>query len=102
MFPEQMKDEEVEAAREKVVADLDRFGAKVLGALKLGRRGFARPMRKVRGGVYVRMVFEMDGGQIDALRRRLKLNDSLVRAQITAGDAQSLAWVQEPQQAEAE
>ena len=96
VFPEQLQDQEVDEARGTVVADLERFGAKILGALKIGRRTFARPIKKMRAGVYVRMVFKMDGGQIDALRRRLKLNDTLVRAQITVGDEQSLAWVQEP------
>lgn len=102
VFPERMQDEEAEAAREKVVADLARFDAKLLGSLTLGRRGFARPMKKARGGVYVRMVFELDGAQVDALRRRLKLNDALLRAQITVGDEQSLAWVQDAQPADAE
>ena len=96
VFPEQLQDQEVEEARGTVVADLERFGAKILGSLKIGRRTFARPIKKMRAGVYVRMVFEMDGGQIDALRRRLKLNETLVRAQITVGDDQSLAWVREP------
>jgi len=95
VFPERMRDEEIESAQASVVADLARCGGKLLGALKLGRRSFARPMRKARGGVFVRMVFEMEGGQVDAFRRRLKLNETLVRGQITAGDEQSLSWVQE-------
>jgi len=96
VFPEQLQDQEIEEARGTVVADLERCGAKVLGSRKLGRRTFARPIKKMRAGVYVRMVFDMDGQNIDALRGRLKLNETLVRAQITVGDEQSLAWVQEP------
>lgn len=96
VFPERLQDQEVAQACASVVADLERYGAKVLGSLKLGRRTFARPIRKMRAGVYVRMVFEMDGSQIAPLRGRLKLHDTLVRAQITVGDEQSLAWVQEP------
>ena len=96
VFPEQLQDQEIEEARGSVVADLERCGAKLLGARKLGRRAFARPMKKMRAGVYVRMVFEMDGQGIDALRQRLRLNETLVRSQITVGDEQSLAWVQEP------
>jgi small subunit ribosomal protein S6 len=96
VFPERMQDEEIETARALVVADLERCGGVLLGARKLGRRTFARPLKKMRAGVYVRMVFEIAGEQVDALRRRLRLNESLFRAQITVGDEQSMAWVQEP------
>lgn len=96
VFPEQLQDQEVEEARQAVVADLERFGAKLLGSRTLGRRTFARPIKKMRAGVYVRMVFEMDNQGVDGLRRRLALQDKLIRAQITVGDEQSLAWVQEP------
>ena len=96
VFPEQLQDQEIEEARGTVVADLERCGAKLLGSRKLGRRTFARPIKKMRAGVYFRMVFEMDGQGVDALRKRLKLNEHLVRGQITVGDEQSLAWVQEP------
>lgn len=96
VFPERMQDEEIEAARASVVADLERCGGSLLGSRKLGRRTFARPLKKMRAGVYVRMVFEIAGEQVDALRRRLQLNEGLFRAQITVGDEQSMAWVQEP------
>jgi small subunit ribosomal protein S6 len=96
VFPERLQDQEIEEARGTVVADLERCGAKLLGSRTLGRRTFARPIKKMRAGVYVRIVFEMDGQQVAALRQRLRLNDRLVRAQITAGDEQSLSWVQEP------
>jgi len=96
VFPERLQDQEIEEARQSVVADLERYGAKLLGSRTLGRRTFARPIKKMRAGVYVRMVFEINGQEIAALRQRLKLNDTLIRAQITVGDEQSLAWVQEP------
>ena len=101
VFPEQLQDQEIVEACGTVVADLERCGAKLLGSRKLGRRAFARPVRKMRAGVYVRIVFEMDGQAVAALRQRLRLNETLVRAQITVGDEQSLAWVQEPSTNEA-
>jgi ribosomal protein S6 len=96
VFPERLQEQEIADALASVVADLERYEAKLLGSRKLGRRTFARPIRKMRAGVYVRMVFEMDGQKVDALRQRLKLNSTLIRAQITVGDEQSMAWVQEP------
>lgn len=96
VFPERLQEQEIADALAAVVADMERFDVKLLGTRKLGRRTFARPIRKMRAGVYVRMVFEMDGQKVDALRQRLKLNNTLIRAQITVGDEQSMAWVQEP------
>lgn len=96
VFPERMRDEELEEARGRVVTEIERLNGKVLGSMKLGRRAFARPMKKERSGVYVRTVFEMDAAQVPVFRQRIKLNDEVVRLQVTAGDEQSLAWVQEP------
>jgi len=95
IFPELLNDEELEAARSHVLAEIERHGGKVLGQRKLGRREFARPLGKQRSGVYVRVVFDLDGGKVPALRARYRLSDDVTRVQITTGDAQSLVWVQD-------
>lgn len=100
IFPEILNDEEFEAARSHVLAEIERQGGKVLGQRRLGRRDFARPIRKQRAGVYVRVVFEIDGSKIPILHGRYRLGDDLTRVQITCGDEQSLAWVQEPAEKE--
>lgn len=96
IFPELLNDEELEAARSHVLAEIERQGGKVLGQRKLGRREFARPLGKQRSGVYVRAVFEIDGAKVPVLRARYRLSDDVTRVQITRGDEQSLSWVQEP------
>jgi ribosomal protein S6 len=96
IFPELLNDEEFEAARSHVVGEIERNGGKILGQRRLGRREFARPLKKQRSGVYVRVVFEIDGDKIAKLHARYRLSDDVTRAQITCGDEQSLAWVQEP------
>lgn len=101
IFPELLNDEELEAARSHVLAEIERHGGKVLGQRKLGRREFARPLGKQRSGVYVRAVFELDGSKVPVLRARYRLSDDVTRVQITRGDEQSLSWVKEPAAAEA-
>lgn len=104
IFPELLNDEEFEAARSHVLAEIERHGGKVMGVRKLGRREFARPLgKKQRSGVYVRAVFELDGAQVPLLRARYRLSDDVTRVQITRGDEQSMVWVQErPSAAETE
>lgn len=96
IFPELLTDEELEAARSHVLAEIERNGGKILGQRRLGRREFARPLGKQRSGVYVRVVFELDGDKVPVLHARYRLSDDVTRVQITLGDEQSLAWVQEP------
>jgi ribosomal protein S6 len=96
IFPELLNDEEFEAARSHVLAEIERHGGKVLGVRKLGRREFARALgKKQRSGVFVRVVFEIAGDQIVLLRARYRLSDDVTRVQITCGDEQSMTWVQE-------
>lgn len=102
IFPELLNDEEFEAARSHVLAEIERHGGKVLGVRKLGRREFARALGKQRSGVYVRVVFEIAGDQIALLRARYRLSDDVTRVQITCGDEQSMTWVQERSAAVAE
>jgi ribosomal protein S6 len=95
IFPELLNDEELEAARSHVLAEIERQGGRVLGVRKLGRREFARPLDKQRSGVFVRTVFELAGDKVAPLRARYRLSDDVFRVQITCGDGQSMDWVKE-------
>lgn len=95
IFPELLNDEELEAARSHVLSEIERQGGRVLGVLNIGRREFARTLKKQRSGVFMRSVFEIDGDKISALQARYRLSDDVFRVQITRGDEQSLSWVQQ-------
>lgn len=101
IFPELLNDEELEAARTHVLAEIERQGGRILGVRKLGRREFARPLAKQRSGVFVRTVFELDGGKVAPLRARYRLSDDVFRVQITRGDEKSMDWVKEREAVEA-
>ena len=91
IFEESLRDEAMDAVLETVRADMERDGAEIVTCRVLGRRGFARPMKKKRtAGVYVRMVFKLDPLKVTKLLARYKLNDDVLRVQIVLGDEKSL------------
>ncbi len=59
-------------------------GGKVLNEQKLGRRGFARVAdNKHKGGFFVNLQFEIEGGALEGLRKELAKRPEFFRAQIT-------------------
>lgn len=83
IFPSQLKDDELKAALERVEKEIDRAEGQRVGTDVVGKRMFARTMQKKDSGVYVRMGFEMNPAAVAGFRARLKLQESIFRAQIT-------------------
>lgn len=82
IFPESLKEESIDGALDKVVAEIEKIGGTVDAKTRLGRRSFARPMDKQVGGQYMVVTFRLDGDKITALQGRFKLNEDIFRAQI--------------------
>ena len=81
------KDDAVEANLEKALAEVTRLGGNVIAKDSLGRRSFARPMKKRENGVYVKVRFELDPLKVDELVNRYHLVEEVFRVQILAVDA---------------
>lgn len=86
IFPETLEDAQLDQAVEAVKGELEKLGGTLESSTRLGKRSFARPLRKKKAGIYVVIVFRLDGGQIDALKRRLKLATNVFRAQFMQKD----------------
>lgn len=82
IFPDAIKDEALDAALEKVEAEIEKSGGKVESKTRMGRRQFARPMDKQTTGQYMVVNFKMDGSKLTALQGRFKLNEDIFRIQI--------------------
>ena len=82
VFPETMKEEAIEEAIGNVKAEIEKLEGGVENATRLGKRSFARPMRKQRAGHYAVIGFRAPGSAIHPLRQRLKLMPEVFRAQI--------------------
>lgn len=81
IFPESLGEEELDQAIDAVKNELEKLGGSLESSTRLGKRTFARPMRKKKAGIYAVIMFRLDGKQIDALKHRLKLATNVFRAQ---------------------
>ena len=82
IFPEDCKDDRLDEALNKVKEEIQNLGGQVDSVTRIGRRGFARPMKKKTAGQYVVMGLQIDGTKLTALHNRLNLkNDEVFRVQ---------------------
>jgi small subunit ribosomal protein S6 len=94
IFDAGMKDEGLESAIQQAKTELEKLGGRVSSTRMVGKRTFARPMKKKETGVYVDMDFEMPPDKIAALHARYRLMENLFRVQIVRRDGAVVA--QEP------
>lgn len=86
IFPETLDDAQLDQAIEAVKVELEKLGGTLDSSTRLGKRSFARPMKKKKGGIYIVMMFRLEGGQIDVFKHRLKLSTNVFRAQFMQKD----------------
>ena len=80
------KDDALEANLTKALAEVTRLGGNVITQDSLGKRAFARPMKKRENGVYVKVRFEIDPSKIAELTKRYQLVEEVFRVQFLAVD----------------
>ena len=81
-----MKEDVLQKALEQLQGEITKLKGTIKEARVLGRRQFARQMKKQDSGQYVRVDFQMAPDSISALLARFKLNESVFRLQIVAAD----------------
>ena len=86
IFPELLDEEQLDQAIDAVKVELEKLGGSLESSTRLGKRNFARPMKKKNAGIYVIIMFRLDGEQIDALKKRLKLVTNVFRSQFIKKD----------------
>lgn len=86
IFAGSAKDDVLDKQIDKARGEITRLSGNVLSTEVLGKRTFARPMHKRDNGVYVKVRFEMDPAQIQALKGRYRLAEEVFRVQILAVD----------------
>jgi ribosomal protein S6 len=82
IFANSLKDEARDKALERIREEIGKLKGTVLGTEALGRRQFARPMKKLEGGFFVKLVISLDPRNVDPLLARFKLNEDIFRVQI--------------------
>jgi small subunit ribosomal protein S6 len=76
-----LEETEVDERANAVVEDVKARGGEVVGELeKHGKRRLAYEIDDVREGYYITMHFRSDADQQKELERRMRLNDTVLRA----------------------
>ncbi|MCC7300319.1 MAG: 30S ribosomal protein S6 [Verrucomicrobia bacterium] len=91
IFPETLDEAQLDQAIEAVKVELEKLNGTLESSTRLGKRSFARPLRKKKGGIYVVVMFRLEGEQIAALKHRLKLSTNVFRAQFMQKDEATAA-----------
>ena len=86
IFAGSAKDEALDKQIDKVRGEITRLSGNVLSTDVLGKKSFARPMRKRDSGVYVKIRFELDPAQVSTLVSRYHLVEEIFRVQILVVD----------------
>ncbi len=81
IFPETLDEEGLDHAVVRVKEELEKLGGTLESTTRMGKKNFARPLKKQKAGYYVMLVFKLDGANIDAFKKRLKLASDVFRAQ---------------------
>ena len=93
------KDDVLQANLDKATAEITRLGGNVLEQATLGKRMFARPMKKREAGVYVKVRFELDPLKLEELTKRYQLVEEVFRVQFLAVDERREAKIAGEKQA---
>ena len=86
IFAGSAKDDILDNQIDKAHGEITRLSGNVLSTEVLGKKTFARPMSKRENGVYVKVRFELDPAQVQALTGRYHLSEDVFRVQILAVD----------------
>ena len=86
IFDSSLSDDVLADVLAKMGEEITRLGGEVRETAVLGKKLFARPLKKRESGIYVRIGFSLAGDKVDALLARYHLNEAIFRMQITRQD----------------
>ena len=95
IFPETLDEEGLDQSVARVKEELEKLGGSIESTVRMGKKAFARPLKKQKAGLYVVMMFNIDGVKIDAFKARLKLSTNVFRHQFVQSDGVEEAVAQE-------
>ena len=91
IFPETLDEDHLDMALARVKEELEKLGGSLESTTRLGKKNFARPMKKQKAGYYVVMGIKLEGTQLDAFKKRLKLATDVFRSQIVLAEESEAA-----------
>ena len=91
IFPETLDEEGLDQAIVRVKEELEKLGGTIESSTRIGKKTFARPLKKQKAGIYVVAMFKIDGVQLDAFKARLKLGTNVFRHQFVEASGVEVA-----------
>ena len=86
IFAGSLNEEALESAIERARGEIDKLGGTVQGTHSMGKRTFARRLKKAESGYYVRIDCSMEPAGAAMLQSKFKLDESVFRLQIVNAD----------------
>ena len=83
IFQGSIKEEDLDGVVKKATAEVTKLGGEVENTTRMGKKAFARILKKQTSGHYVLVTFRLDGDKMSDLNARFQLNESVFRVQIT-------------------
>jgi len=82
VLDERQYDDGGEAFSHELVKQIERLGGQVRERTAMGRKQFARPVRKQTAGIYWDLVFELPPEKVVELKEHYRLNESVFRSEV--------------------
>ncbi len=76
---ERQLDDEGEKVTQDIVEHLTSLGGNIVKQTNMGRRQFAREIKKQKSGVYLDFIFKMDPDNVNLISQRYQLNPAVSR-----------------------
>ncbi len=86
IFPETLDEEGLDQAVAAVKGELEKLDGTLESTTRMGKKDFARPLKKQKAGFYVVLMFRLEGTKIDAFKKRLTLATDVFRSQFVLAE----------------
>jgi len=82
IFPASLKDDRISELMAIIKGEIERFKGAILNSELMGKRTFARRLKKLDAGYYAKVIFQAPPDAIAPLQSRFKLVEDIFRVQI--------------------
>jgi small subunit ribosomal protein S6 len=86
IFPETLDEEHLDLSINRVKEEIEKLGGSLESTTRMGKKNYARPLKKQKAGHYVVMMIKLDGGKLVQFGQRLKLATDVFRSQIVVAE----------------
>ena len=86
IFPETLDEDHLDMALARVKEELEGLGGTLESTTRMGKKNFARPLKKQKAGFYVVMMIKLEGTKVDAFKKRLTLATDVFRSQLVVAE----------------